>query len=364
MRVTVPGNRSVLRQIATILAAVLILAPGLRDLVAAESAVAASGALNVSSDPPGATVYLDGRAAGETPIVLSKLTAGDHRVRLVKDGYLENARLVTVAAKKSADVRVTLTRTATAPTAAAAEQVSGGSSGGSSSKKWIIIGAAAGGGLAAALLLVNHNTAPDPGTIAPAPSTGTGMASITQYTFTSNATDKDNDSLTYTWNFGDGGSGSGASVTHTYAAPGTFNVSVSVSDGKASASPAGVTVTVGPNLAGAWRSSNGEPGFGSVVAVNLTQSGTTLGGTMTLTGNLASGAIPGAVSGTASSPLVHPNTVAFTSPSFTVPGNFPGQNFTIRFAGTSNAAGTVLTGTFTTTSTSLGTFTGATTFVR
>src|SRR5436309_15929813 len=98
MRVTIAGKHTALRQIATILAAALILAPGPGDLVAAESTVAAAGAINVSSDPPGATVYLDGRAAGETPIVLNTLSAGDHRVRLVKDGYLENARLVTVAA--------------------------------------------------------------------------------------------------------------------------------------------------------------------------------------------------------------------------------------------------------------------------
>jgi len=242
MRVTVPGKHTALRQIATILAAALILAPGLGDLVAAEPTVAAAGAINVSG--------------------------------------------------------------------------------------------------------------------------GTGMASITQFTFTSNASDPDNDSLSYTWNFGDGGSGSGASVTHTFAAAGTFGVSVGVSDGKTSVNSPNASVTVGPNLAGAWRSSNGDPGFGSVVTVNLTQSATTLAGTMSLAGDLASGAIPGNVSGTASSPLVHPNTVTFTSPTFTVPGNFPGQNFTIRFAGVSNAAGTVLTGTFTTTSTSIGTFTGATTFTR
>ena len=201
--------------------------------------------------------------------------------------------------------------------------MSGGGGSSSSKKKWIIIGAAAGGGaVATALVLKNRNAAPNPGTVAVAPG-GTGMASITQYTFTSNASDPDNDSLSYTWNFGDGGSGPGASVTHTYASAGTFSVSVSVNDGKTSANSPTASVTVGPNLAGAWRSSNGDPGFGSVVTVNLTQSGTTLAGTMSLSGNLASGAIPGNVAGTASSPLVHPNTVTFTSPSFTVPGNFP-----------------------------------------
>jgi hypothetical protein len=360
MRVTIAGKHTALRQMATILAAALMLAPGLGDLLAAESTVGA-GAINVSSDPPGATVYVDGRAAGETPVVLNTLSAGDHRVRVVKDGYLENARLVTVAAKKSADVRVTLTRAATTTTTAAAEQVSGGGGGSSSKKKWIIIGAAAGGGaVATALVLKNRNAAPNPGTVTVSP-VATGMASITPFTFTSNASDPDNDSLSYTWNFGDGGSGSGASVTHTYASAGTFSVSVSVNDGKTSANSPNASVTVGPNLAGAWRSTATDPGFGAGVTINLTQNGGTLGGGLTFSGALTN-ATPFTLTGTAA-PLSHPSTVTWTSGNFTV-DTFPGQTFTIKFTGTSNAAGTVLTGTFTDTSTSLGTFTGATTFTR
>jgi hypothetical protein len=360
MRVTIPGKRTALRQIATIGAAILILAPGLRDLVAAESTVGAAAALNVSTDPPGATVYIDGRAAGETPIVLNTLAAGDHRVRLVKDGYLENARLVTVAAKKSADVRVTLTRADTPATAVAAEQVSGGG-GGSSKKKWIIIGAAAGGAAAAtALVLANRNSAPTPGTITVSPS-GTGMASVTGFTFTSNASDPDGDSLNYSWNFGDGATGSGQTPNpHVYATAGTFQVTLSVSDSKSTVTAPAVSVTVGPNLAGAWRSSATDPGFGAGVTITLTQNGGTLGGSLTFSGPVTGTISP--LTGT-SAPLTHPSTVTWTTGNFTV-DTFPGQTFTIRFNGTSNAAGTVLTGTFTDTSTNLGTFTGATTFTR
>jgi PKD repeat protein len=357
MRVTAHGNRTAVRQLATILAAILVLAPGLRDLVAAAPA-AEAGSINVSSDPPGALVYVDGRAAGETPLMVDKLTAGDHRVRLVKDGYLENARLVTVAPKKAGELKVTLTRAAH-DDAAAVGQVTGGGGGGGGSKKWIIIGAAAGGGVAAALLLANRNHAPSAGTISVSPG-ATGMASITGYTFTSNASDQDNDSLTFNWNFGDGATGSGASPSHTYATAGTFNVTLSVSDGKASVDAPGATVTVGPNLAGAWRSTALDPGFGAGITVTLTQNGGTLGGSLTFTSGLT-GTLNG-LTGTAT-PLTHPSNVTFVTGPFTVT-TLPGQTFTIRFTGASNAAGTVLTGSYTETSTSLGTLTGATTFVR
>src|SRR5256885_12072026 len=53
--------------------------------------------LTVESDPPGAAVYLDGRLSGFTPLAMTKLSSGDHRVRLQKEGYLENARIVPVS---------------------------------------------------------------------------------------------------------------------------------------------------------------------------------------------------------------------------------------------------------------------------
>src|SRR5262249_16311507 len=73
----------------------------------------------VESDPAGASVYVDGRLAGETPLTLTALAAGEHRVRMVRLGYLENSRLVTVKAGEAAKVRARLTDPApqTAPTA-------------------------------------------------------------------------------------------------------------------------------------------------------------------------------------------------------------------------------------------------------
>ena len=41
---------------------------------------------------------VDGRLAGQTPANVASLAAGEHRVRIVKSGYLENARVVTLTA--------------------------------------------------------------------------------------------------------------------------------------------------------------------------------------------------------------------------------------------------------------------------
>jgi hypothetical protein len=70
---------------------------------------ATEGALSVQTDPAGAAVYVDGRFVGETPLTLPALAAGDHRVRVVKDGYLENSRIVRVSTGKSEALQLRLT---------------------------------------------------------------------------------------------------------------------------------------------------------------------------------------------------------------------------------------------------------------
>jgi serine/threonine-protein kinase len=47
---------------------------------------AAPGRLSVSTDPAGASVYVDGRLAGRTPLTLDTLSVGNHRVRLQHPG--------------------------------------------------------------------------------------------------------------------------------------------------------------------------------------------------------------------------------------------------------------------------------------
>jgi hypothetical protein len=45
------------------------------------------GELEVKSEPSGAKVYMDGKEAGETPVVLSDIKMGRHLIRVAKEGY-------------------------------------------------------------------------------------------------------------------------------------------------------------------------------------------------------------------------------------------------------------------------------------
>jgi hypothetical protein len=88
------------------LAVVFAIASGPLQRVAAADAV---GSLAIESEPTGASVYVDGRLAGQTPLTLSTIAAGVHRVRLLRLGYLENSRLVTVKAGSRATLWARLT---------------------------------------------------------------------------------------------------------------------------------------------------------------------------------------------------------------------------------------------------------------
>jgi PKD repeat protein len=258
--------------VAAALAAGLVLGSGMlsaKSGAANDAVTAASGTLVVQSEPAGANVYVDGRLAGLTPLQLERLTPGDHRVRLVKDGYVENARIVSVGTT-SKSVRVTLTPQSGTRNAAS-EQVTG--PGGGGSRRWLWIAAAGGGAAAAAVVIATRNHPPVAGSVVASP-TG-GLAASTAITFTAQgASDPDGDALTYTWDFGDNSSGSGASVSHTYATAGTFNVTVTVSDGKKSATASG-SVTI-RSMTGAW---TGNIAGTLPFAVNLNQSGATITGT-------------------------------------------------------------------------------------
>ena len=209
------------------------------------------GALAVASDPPGAAVYVDGQFAGETPLDVTNLQPGDHRVRLVKEGYLENGRIVSVAAGKTGSLQVRLTAR-DANDALPEGQAGGGISsggGGGGSKKWLWIGLAGGGAAAAAVVLATRDHAPTVGSVTANPATG--LLAGSTITLNATASDDDGDSLTYTWDFGDGGSGSGASTTHVYNSAGSFTARVTVSDGKKEVNSS-ATVTI-RSLSGTWR---------------------------------------------------------------------------------------------------------------
>ena len=307
-----------------------------------------AGGLSITTDPDNATVYVDGRLAGLTPVHISAVTAGDHRVRIVKSGYLENVRMVSVPAGQPKSLQVKLTR-ATDPSNAGASQVTPPPPGGA--KKWIIIAAAGGAAAGAGIYVATKNHPPIAGTISVSP-TGTGMAGQTSFTFTAQgASDPDGDSLTFSWDFGDGATGSGANTSHTYNNAGSFTVALSVSDGKKSVSAPSTSVTVGPNLSGTWAGGR-EATFGCGISVAFSQNGTTLTGNMTFT-SPCTGTIT--LASASASALVHPSTVTWTTSSFTFTQGttvFPG--LVIRFSGPTNTGGTSMTGTITTSQASSG----------
>lgn len=357
-------GRSIYRLTSCVLAALMVVGlpgPGLVQ-AAVTTAPSPSGSLSVETDPVGAEVLVDGRSHGVTPLALSGLAAGDHRVRVVKDGYLDNSRVVKVTANQSEKVRVRLTPAASMAAQVEQQPTSGGGEKKGGSKKWLWIGlgsaALIGGGVG--IYYATKNDPPNPGTISISP-TGTGMAGVTSYSFTAQgASDPDKDPLTYEWDFGDGTPGSGATASHTYASSGSYSVKLTVKDKKHSASAPNASVTVERSMAGSWTGGT-LPLFGGGVSLSMTQSGTSLGGSMTFSGGLV-GTITGctgSVGGT-----TYATSVTYTSPSFGITGLAGG--WTVRFSGNTDSTGASMSGTMTLTSTAYtgGPWTSSTTFRR
>jgi eukaryotic-like serine/threonine-protein kinase len=69
-----------------------------------------TGALVVESLPVGATVYLDNKSVGKTPLTLSNVHAGEHVIRLERDGYRRWSRSVRVVATERNRVTASLER--------------------------------------------------------------------------------------------------------------------------------------------------------------------------------------------------------------------------------------------------------------
>lgn len=68
------------------------------------------GTLSVVTEPPGATVVVDGEHRGVSPIELPELTPGAHRVEISLDGHEPEERVVTVRGGARAELEVTLER--------------------------------------------------------------------------------------------------------------------------------------------------------------------------------------------------------------------------------------------------------------
>lgn len=287
---------------------------------------ASTGMLSIVSDPAGAIAYVDGHVIGRTPISASSLAAGDHRVRLVKEGYLENGRIVTVTRGRTHTVQVRLT-VQPVTEAAFLGQVRSGSTSGGSNKKWLYIALAGGAAAAAAVVVAGRNHAPTVGTVAATPSTG--LQSSTTITFSAEASDTDNDPLTYSWDFGDGGTSTSKDTTHLYTSAAAFTVKLTVSDGKASASGQ-ATVTI-KSLTGAWRSGPVPYVLGGVSqgtmqwVFNVTQSSAAVTGSLQAAGAVQQLSSPGTISGSvrSTSPIVSllGNVPSWLPPTFTLDPN-------------------------------------------
>jgi len=78
------GIRADARRHAVLVASVAIFLGAAGMLLATRER--ASGLISIVTDPPKATVTIDGRVVGETPLVV-ELTAGTHRVVIRKEGY-------------------------------------------------------------------------------------------------------------------------------------------------------------------------------------------------------------------------------------------------------------------------------------
>jgi hypothetical protein len=70
--------------------------------------LASSGRLEITSDPPGARVLVDGTSRGVTPLVLAAIPAGQHRV-VVTDGTATVNRIVNVTAGGTVNVAAAMT---------------------------------------------------------------------------------------------------------------------------------------------------------------------------------------------------------------------------------------------------------------
>ena len=66
------------------------------------------GSLTIESRPDGAKVFVDGRLAGATPLVLPQIGAGEHVVRLEHDGYRNWSSSVRIVAGEKNRVTASL----------------------------------------------------------------------------------------------------------------------------------------------------------------------------------------------------------------------------------------------------------------
>lgn len=83
--------------------------PQTQPVVEQQPPAAATGSLDVSSTPPGATVTINGEVAGTTPVTRSGLAAGMYAIRIELKGYAPVEEMRELLADMSAPVQVQVT---------------------------------------------------------------------------------------------------------------------------------------------------------------------------------------------------------------------------------------------------------------
>ncbi len=68
-----------------------------------------TGAINLTSTPSGAKIYLDDKYQGITPLTLSNLKPGTYQLRLIQSGYQDWQQEATVSPDKTIEIFVNLT---------------------------------------------------------------------------------------------------------------------------------------------------------------------------------------------------------------------------------------------------------------
>jgi len=72
--------------------------------------------LSVTSNPPGAAVFIDNVIKGRTPLTLTDTAIGDHRITITMDGYEDYTRNIAVEAATPLTIAAVLTRSVPQPT--------------------------------------------------------------------------------------------------------------------------------------------------------------------------------------------------------------------------------------------------------
>jgi hypothetical protein len=111
-----------------------VVKPDARAAKVVAAPVVVTGSVVVKSTPAGATVLVDGKDYGRTPLTVRDLAPGAHRVQVARDGFASEERRLTITAAKSQALNLQLVRarpvspasTKPSTAAAAAPVVAGG----------------------------------------------------------------------------------------------------------------------------------------------------------------------------------------------------------------------------------------------